>query len=77
MTTTVTGKDFSGDNRQFSVSGYWHTDLVSCLVQSGSATAGSVSIGMGDHISRSISGDSPLDETLNQSPWGFSLEATV
>ena len=30
--------------------------------------AASVSTGMGDHISMSISGDSPLDETLNQGP---------
>ena len=49
------------------VSGYWHTDTVSCLVQSSKATAGSVRIGMGDRISKSISVDSLSYETLNRS----------
>ena len=42
----------------------WHTATVKCLVQLNYAKAASVPTWMGDHISMSISGESPLDETL-------------
>ena len=42
--------------------------MVISLVQSSKATSGSVDIGMGDHTSMLISGDSLSDETLNRGP---------
>ena len=47
-------------------SGYWHADMVIRVELS------IVTVGMVDRIRMSISGDSPLDETLNRGPWCFS-----
>ena len=47
-------------------SGYWHIVTMNYLVLSGLPTTASVSTWMDDRISMSISGESPLNETLNR-----------